>query len=222
MREYQHPYRSWLPEVWAATRSRRYAAGGGLALASGAAATLISGDATWVLMGVCIVLFTVWLLAYWTALGAWHIRRITRAWDSPGELNRVRARRPHAGARDPEFAHDEFAVTVEETGHLFLWRFTPMLSREPGPEEAIIAPGRPTYAAQVIEEREFDPTDASRAAEQLADAQEDAAGLEREAAQRAVDQDRLAAGVRELAAERVTTAEALQHITGQRDTRATD
>lgn len=218
MREYLHPYRSWLPEVWGATSARRYGAGGAAALATGGVATLATGDATWVLMGLAIVVFTIWLFAYWTALGAWHIHRVTRAWDSPGELTRVRTRRPHAGARDPEFAHDEFAVTVEDSGHLFLWRFTPMLAREGGPEDAIIVPGRPTYAAQVVAEREFDPTEASRAAEQLAQAQDDAAGREREAAQRAVDQDRVAAGIRELAAERLTTAEALQHLTGQRDT----
>ncbi|HWT91926.1 MAG TPA: hypothetical protein VN238_02945, partial [Solirubrobacteraceae bacterium] len=133
--------------------------------------------------------------------------------DTP--LERVRARRPHAGARDPELVHDEYAVTVEDTGHLRLWRFQALLVGEDARPREVLVPGRPQHSAGVVEERPFDHADAARAAEQLADLQERAAALEAEARDQARRRLAEAHEHGELAEDIATTAAALRHLTGQ-------
>jgi hypothetical protein len=152
------------------------------------------------------------VLAGW----AWTITtaslRLRRAWSRRTELGTVRARRPHAGARDPDLAHDEFAVTAEDEGHLVTWRFRPLaISARPHQHE-IEVPGRPRYAASPVADEPFDAEDAARAAEQLVVAQDRAAELEEAAAGAACDGAERALEVR-------STAAALQRATGQRSRR---
>jgi hypothetical protein len=142
--------------------------------------------------------------------------RLTRSWRRASALGPVRARRPQAGTEDPELAHDEFAVTVEDDGHLITWRFRPLAIAEGPGEHEVEVPARPRYAALAIEHRRFDIQDAARAAEQLVEAQSRAAERETGAASAAhgvLDAATLSA---ELAVEARSTAAALQRMTGQR------
>src|SRR4051794_8036523 len=102
---YAHPYRRWLPRLWALNRM------GELLLA--AIALWVLG-AAWepglVLAAMATVLVAAW--ATWVTLGGVRIIRArTAEWRGPdrSELARVRERRPHAGEADPEVAHDEYA-----------------------------------------------------------------------------------------------------------------
>ncbi|MBJ7330912.1 MAG: hypothetical protein JHC95_13505 [Solirubrobacteraceae bacterium] len=178
-------------------------------------AAAIIGSPALLILGLSGLLVTPGLVLHSIAQGAWVIRKVTRDWDQPSELTEVRRNRPHAGERDPDLPHDEFAVTVEETGHLCLWRFRPLAIGESVDADSVLAPGRPMYSADVIAEREFDAQDASVAAEQLAAAQEDAAARERDAITEVQQLAVEAARHAELSAETKSTAAALQHLTGQ-------
>ncbi len=156
------------------------------------------------------------LWAAWVTLAAIvGVRRETVEWrDDDHELGRVRSRRPHAGDADAELAHEEYAVSVDDDGRLLTWCFRPLAALdEPARDEALVC-GTPRYAGRLVDRRTFDP-DAALAAEQLADAQEDAAQRELEAidALRAaiVDAER----ARELEAETRSTGAALRGATGQ-------
>lgn len=139
------------------------------------------------------------------------IRDYTSAWDRPGELVEVRRRRPHAGERDPDLVHDEFAVTVEDEGEIWVWRFRPLAADQPADPERVLVPGRPRYDAEVVAVTEFEPADAAISAELLVKAQEDAAQRERDARD-AVLRDAERLDERE---ELRTTTAALRHLTGQ-------
>jgi hypothetical protein len=153
------------------------------------------------------LLWTLLVAARTTVRGARDVRRLGRAWDEHSELGDVRARRPHAPERDRELAHDEYAVTVEDDGRLFVWRFSPLAVTRPVPDGHVPVPGRPRYAATVVEQRDLSP-DPARAAERLADTQEHAARLEEQARARASERH-------ELQTETSSTAAALRHLTGQ-------
>jgi hypothetical protein len=145
--------------------------------------------------------------------------RLQRSWRQPSELGRVRSYRPQAGAEDPDMAHDEFAVTVEDDGRLLTWRFRPLLISEHPDEREMEIPGRPRYAASAVDDVPFDIHDTARAAEQLVVAQEQAAQREAAAAMVAHAVNGDAASRAELAAEARSTAAALQRATGQRSRR---
>jgi hypothetical protein len=209
---YQRPLRHVASAAWRTQPLlRRWTA---VAVALGGVG--IAGAATgqpllWLLAGAGGML-AAFVLAGW----AWTITsaslRLRRAWARKSELRAVRERRPHAGARDPDLAHEEFAVTAEDEGRLVTWRFRPLaISAHPGDGELEV-PGRPRYAASPIADEPFDAEDAARAAEQLVLAQDRAAELEEAAADAARD------GA-ERAIETRSTAAALQRATGQRSRR---
>ena len=128
----------------------------------------------------------------------------------------VRARRPQAGAEDPELVHDEYAVAVGDDGRLVTWRFRPLPVREHPGRDEIEIPGRPRYAASPVDDVPFDGRDTVRASDQLVLAQDRAA--EREADAVAIVRAALAAEAAhaELVAETLGTAAALRRTTGQR------
>jgi len=212
---YEHPYRHWLPRIWEIAHLRRTSIAGGAVAGACGTAWLVTGGAGWGILAVVVAMILLLVTAVWTAGAAAIVARHVRAWDRPGELERVRAGRPHAADRDPTLVHDEYAVTVEETGDLFLWRFETLRVDQPAPRGTVDVPGRPRHAASVIHEWDFDHEDTVRAAEQLADAQAHAAAQERTARDEA--ERRAAARVARRARDADTAAAAatLRHLTGQ-------
>jgi hypothetical protein len=162
----------------------------------------------------------VWVVALlWVAMLMREGWRLTRSWHRRTDLGVVRARRPQAGEEDPELAHDEFAVTVEEDGHLVVWRFRPLSVTEEPDDRELEIPGRPRYAASPVGHEQFDVQDAARAAEQLVAAQERAAARESAAAAAADHAADDAGRLADLEIETRSMAAALQRITGQRTRR---
>ncbi|HWI71601.1 MAG TPA: hypothetical protein VNT55_06580, partial [Baekduia sp.] len=110
---YQRPLRHVAAAAWRTQPMlRRWTT---VAIGLGAVGTVgaIAGQPLlWLLAGAGGMLAG-FVLAGW----AWTIAstsiRLRRVWSRRTELGTVRERRPHAGARDPEVAHDEFAVTAE-------------------------------------------------------------------------------------------------------------
>jgi hypothetical protein len=219
MAPYEHPWRHTGREVWRLSREVR----GTTWLGAGATAVGVVGVVTGtVLMELLIVVGVFALLSatsMWTYLTVVATLPLLRAWRQGSVLRDVLAKRPHAGSEDPDLVHDLFAVTVEDDGWLYTWRYRPLRwDEEPGLEDVEV-PGRPRYAAEVIDERRFDARDAARAAEQLVEAQEGAASRESLAAARvahAAEQRSLNA---DEADEARSTAAALQRSTGQRSRR---
>jgi hypothetical protein len=147
-----------------------------------AAAALVDG-APGLLVAVAALVTAVALAwtAWTTAVAVQVIRRRAADWHAdPGELGRVRARRPHAAEADPDLLHDEFAVAVEDGGALVLWRFAPLLATATAPPGTQLVRGTPCYAAAAVQRTPCAPAGTARAAERLAAAQQAAA--EREAA----------------------------------------
>lgn len=212
---YRHPYRYWMPHAWRLCAGNYTAATGGTIAGALATAGVVMDATPAVGMAAAILAATLGVLGYWMGKGALIVWRRSSGWDRPSELGRVRAQRPHASERDPEVSHDEFAVTVEESGELWIWRFRPLPIHEPEDPGEVLVPGRPEHTAVVMEHMPFDPRDAGRAAEQLAEAQSRAADLERNAARAAVRRLSAQREALELEAEAKSTAAALQHLTGQ-------
>jgi hypothetical protein len=219
MAPYEHPYRYAAVETWRCRRDLRRATALAVVLWLGGAVGVAVGEELlglivglgWTMGAVIVVL---WLVAILRA--GW---RLTRGWNQKSELATVRARRPQAGSEDPDLAHDEFAVTVEEDGRLVAWRFRPLFVAERPAAFEIEVPGRPRYAASRCDATSFDVHDTVRASEQLVMAQTEAAECEAAsagAAHEALDAEHAYA---ELAAEARTTAAALQRTTGQRSRR---
>jgi hypothetical protein len=171
------------------------------------------------LVAGCGAMLGAFVLIAWLGAMTRETLRLRRAWGRRTELGTVRAHRPQAGSEDPDVAHDQFAVTVEDDGWMITWRFRPLAVHEQPGDLEIEVPGRPRYAASAVSDSRFDARDAARAAEQLVLAQEAAAGRESAAATAAhdgiADADRRA----ELAIEARSTAAALQRTTGQRSRR---
>ena len=215
MGPYEHPYRYALRRTWRQDREPRIAAGLVVALVvTGEVGALSGADGLGALVGVALLPAIVVML--WVAAVARMVLRETREWDSPTELSEVRARRWHAGSKDPVLAHDEFAVTVEDDGHLVTWRFRPLRVSERATEDEFELPGRPRYAVSPVDEVPFATNDTARAAEQLVAAQTRAADREAAAvaAERAAVEARLVGA--ELELETRSTAAALRRATGQR------
>jgi len=219
MKPYDHPWRLSAAATWRIQPTLRLDTkiAAGLVVFGGATA-IVTGP-----FGLLVAMAGV-TLALWVAviLGLATVRNtlwLLRSWRRPSDLAAVRARRPHAGEADPELAHDEFAVSVEEDGWLVTWRFRPLAIHENPTKDEVEVPGRPCYAAQAVDDRAFDAADVSRAAEQLVAAQERAADRERAAAQTAHSVVADAARRAELLAETRSTAAALQRATGQRSRR---
>jgi hypothetical protein len=213
---YERPYRHVVAHTWRHQRELR--------LATALSVVLWIGGAVGVAAGVELLGLTAGLgamigtltAAAWIGAVLREGWRLTRSWRQRSELGTVRAHRPQAGTEDPDVAHDEFAVTVEEDGRLVTWRFRPLLVSEHPTEHEYEVPGRPRYGASPVDDVPFDVHDTARAAEQLVIAQDQAA--QREAAAADGAHSRIA-GVRapaELAAEARSTAAALQRATGQR------
>lgn len=216
---YERPYARWLPVAYRANNVPQAATASGvmvaasivtaIALRSGAPGSLL------VLTALVVALSVIWT-AWVTVVGAQVIRRRITDWTPVDSgLARVRARRAHAGAADREVVHDEFAVAVDDAGHLVTWRFRPLPANEIAPQSAIVLPGAPTYVASEAGRVPFDPTDAGLAAEQLSEAQERAATLEADAAADARAALGEAERRHELRRETESTAEALRRHTGQ-------
>jgi hypothetical protein len=209
---YDHPYRL---EAWLTWRTQPTLRGqaklAGVLVVGGAIGAIALSPLLLltVAVGALLAAFSGTLLA---ALTFASVRRTKRAWRQKSELGTVRERRPHAGARDPELAHDEFAVSAEDDGRLVTWRFRPLALSKDAHDGEVEVPGRPRYAASPVADEPFDAEDAARAAEQLVLAQDRAAELEEAAADAARD------GA-ERAIETRSTAAALQRATGQRSRR---
>jgi hypothetical protein len=93
-----------------------------------------------------------------------------------------------------------------------------LASEQPGAGEAEV-PGRPRYAASPVAETPFDVEDTVTAAEQLVDAQTQAAEREAASAVSAKTTFDADAALADFAVEARTTAVALQRTTGQRSRR---
>jgi hypothetical protein len=214
---YAHPYRRWLPVFLRGYGVHRVVV---LAVALAVAGGIVRAttDFGGGLLAVGIATLVVALVyAAWAAVnGARIVRERTGEWrGGGGELARARARRPHAVVADPAVAHDEYAVVVDDDGQLRTFAYTPLAAYEPAAADAVLIRGIPRYEAIEHTVDRYDPVDAARAAEQLAELQEHAARLEAAAIDRALaDLARDDAG-RELLAETRSTGEALRDITGQ-------
>jgi hypothetical protein len=211
---YLHPYREFVPRIWSDAHMQRVGLVGGVSAVGGSLATAATGSVGWVMLGLIPAFVALMIFLRVTAEAALVVWRFSRPWDERSELGTVRLRRPHAAEADGSVLHDEFAVTVEDTGHLYVWRYTPLAVMDDAPAGEVVVPGRPRYAAAVVEQRPLDP-DPAPAAEQLAEMQALAAQYE----VRASDDARAAAldagRRRELQAETSSTAAALKHLTGQ-------
>jgi hypothetical protein len=220
MAPYRHPWRACGREVWRDNRGLR--AGtvvGGASTAIGVAGLALGPQlwGVWAVLGVLILGYMAFLWA-WVTAGA--TLPLLRAWRQRSVLRDVLEKRPHAGSEDPDLVHDLFAVTVEDDGWLYTWRYRPLAWDEQPGLERVEVPGRPRYEAEVILERRFDARDAARAAEQLVEAQEGAARREALAAAQAAHVVERAALSEHDAEEARTTAAALQRSTGQRSRRS--
>jgi hypothetical protein len=215
-RPYQRPFRHSAGVAWRAlplVRKEAYLAavlvvGGGIGAVAFEPLLLLT-----LAVGVLLALMAGGTLAWFTVSdGLAQIRRARQK----SELRSVLQARPHAGAQDPEVAHDLFAVTAEDDGWLYTWRFRALrVFEQPGDDEVEV-PGKPRYAAEVVTESRFAAHDAAQAAEQLLHAQDGAAAREAAAAATAYDGLTDASARAELAIEARTTAAALQRATGQR------
>jgi hypothetical protein len=212
---YRHPYRLAAAEAWRSTpalRGQAKLAGALVVTGTAGALTLEPLLVMLVAVGLLLGLFDLLALGTWTLSGA--LQRL-RHWRQKSELRAVREHRPHAGDADAELAHHEFAVSAEDDGWLLTWRFRPLRIDEVLDEDEIEVPGRPCYAAKVVEDRPFDAADAAVAAGQLFAAQERAAAMELDAiaAGHHGITDESARAEREIEAR--TTAAALRRATGQ-------
>jgi hypothetical protein len=220
MAPYRHPWRSCAQTVWSDSRGLRagVALGGGCTVAG--VVGVVTGPQLWGLLavvGVLVLGYMAFLLAWLTAAAA---LPLVRAWRQGSMLRDVLEKRPHAGSEDPDLAHDLFAVSVQDDGWLYTWRYRPLAwDEQPGLEDVEV-PGRPRYAAEVVDERRFDARDAAIAAEQLVAAQDGAAKREAwAAAEAAAIAERADLDADELEEAR-STAAALQRSTGQRSRRS--
>jgi hypothetical protein len=219
MAGYERPYRRWLPVAWEYEHVPRAVAIGGLLSLAGLIADRVDPPHTTLLLsglaiGVGVLLWAAWV----TVSAAFIVGGRIRDWEeSEHELAAVRRRRPHAAEIDHELAHSEYAVSVDEAGQLVTWRFKPLAANETAPGHALLITGRPRYAAVAVDEEPYDPVDAARAAEQLAEAQQRAARLEVAAVERARQGLEEAETAAVLEQESRSTAAALRGITGQSD-----
>jgi hypothetical protein len=213
---YAQPYRRWVPVVmrgygahWVALVAVLLLVLGVVVQASGGAGGLLVVGAAAMVSAACYALWT-------AATGVRMVRANTEEWRrTGGELARVRRRRPHAAEADPDVVHTEYAVAVSHDGGLVTFAYHPLASYEEAGRGADLIPGVPRYEAFEHSIVEFDPVDAGRAAEQLAEAQDHAARLEAAAIERARADLAMDDEARELAAEARSTGEALREITGQ-------
>lgn len=216
---YEHPYRRSIPRAWSKTHAARTGIGGLVAAAASVLATLFSGEVGWLGPGLAVMCAaSAWSL-WGTTSAALQIRSRTLGWDQGGTLRSVREQRPHAVDADPDLAHDEFAVTVEETGEFWVWRYRALHVDELPTGDEVLVPGRPQWAAKVVDGVSFSGADAASAAGQLAEAQQRAAALETHARTRAHALVDASAHAHEIEAETASTAAALRHLTGQRGRR---
>jgi hypothetical protein len=214
---YAHPYRRWLPIVLRGYGVQRVAAlAVALAVVGGIVkATTEFGDGLLVL-GFSALVVALGYALWATLKGVRIVRDHTEEWRGRGgDLARARARRPHAGDADPEAAHDEYAVAVSDDGRLVTFAYTPLAAHEEAAPETVLIRGIPRYAAVEHSVARYDPVDAARAAEQLAEAQEHAARLEAAAIERTLQDLAHDDQARELLAETRSTGAALRDITGQ-------
>ena len=219
MAGYERPYRRWIPVAWEYEKAPRTVAIAAAACVAAAVADQIDGpDPVWVASTLVLAAGVLVWLAWITFNAALIVGSRIRDWEeSEHELADVRRRRPHAADEDPQLAHDQYAVAVGENADLVTWRFTPLPADVNPPAGAVLITGKPRYAATALLDRPYDPVDAARAAEQLADAQQEAAAREQAAialAARGIEDARTA---RELEAEARGTGAALRRITGQAD-----
>lgn len=220
MAPYRHPVRHVGREVWGLSREVRFvtAIGGGATVAG--LVGVATGAVLLELLAVVGVFALLCAASMWGWLTAVEVLKLVRGWRQRSELRDVLERRPHAGSADPDLVHDLFAVTVQDDGWLYTWRYRPLAwDQEPGLEQVEV-PGRPRYEAEVILERRFDARDAARAAEQLVEAQEGAAQREALAAAQAAHAVEHAELDEHELEEARTTAAALQRSTGQRSRRS--
>jgi hypothetical protein len=220
MAPYRHPARYCGREVWRHVREVRYGVVlGGVSTVAGGVG-FVAGSILLGLLLVVGVLVLLYMGGAWAYLTARETIKLLRAWRQRSVLRDVLEKRPHAGSEDPDLVHDLFAVTVEDDGWLYTWRYRPLAWDEHPGLEQVEVPGRPRYEAEVILERRFDARDAARAAEQLVEAQEGAARREALAAAQAAHVVERAALSEHDAEEARTTAAALQRSTGQRSRRS--
>jgi hypothetical protein len=220
MAPYRQPARHVAAVVWRRTFAVRALMAVGVLCTVAGAAGVVAGEPLLELLLVVGLLTLISMGFSWGYVTAAETLPLLRAWRQRSVLRDVLEKRPHAGSEDPDLVHDLFAVTVEDDGWLYTWRYRPLAWDEQPGLEQVEVPGRPRYAAEVILERRFDARDAARAAEQLVEAQEHAA--EREAlAAAAVAHVVEQAELNEHEAEEArTTAAALQRSTGQRSRRS--
>jgi hypothetical protein len=212
---YGHPYRHCLGAVWrAAPQLRRttYLCG---AMAAGMALGVLVDEPALTAVGAFVGAVALILLLRWIVEIARQAWRMTRSWSRRSELRTVREQRQQAGSEDPDLAHDQYAVTVQDDGDLVTWRFRPLRIGEAPRREEVEVAGRPCYAASPVELEPFDVHDTARAAEQLVAAQEAAAAREAQAAAEAVEDAEAARDRAELANEAPSTAAALRGSTGE-------
>jgi hypothetical protein len=213
---YRHPFRHSAGVTWRALPSLRnqallagvLVAGGGIGAVAVSPLLLLTAA-----VGVLLAVIVALTLA-WSTIGD-GLALVRRA-RQKSELRSVLEARPHAGTQDPDVVHDLFAVTAEDDGWLYTWRFRPLDFYETPDDDEVEVPGRPRHAAQVVTEARFDAHDAARAAEQLILAQDAAAAREAAAAGAAYGGIEDADERADLAIEARTTAAALQRATGQR------
>ncbi|WP_445148402.1 hypothetical protein [Baekduia sp. Peel2402] len=213
---YQHPFRESAGAIWHAQPTLRHqAALSGVLIVGGWIGALALSSILFltVAAGAMLGLFVLLVLGWWSLRDGLALIRRAR---QKSELRSVLEARPHAGEQDADFAHELFAVSAEDDGWLYTWRFRPLRLREQPDDDEVEVPGRPRYAAEVVTEARFDVHDAARAAEQLVLAQDAAATREAAAAATAFDGVHDAATRAELAQEARSTAAALQRATGQR------
>ena len=158
----------------------------------------------------------------WAYLTAEGTLPLLRAWRQRSELRDVLEQRPHAGSEDPDLVHDLFAVTVEDDGWLYTWRYRPLrvgrgagagAGRGPGPA-ALRGRGDPRARASTRATRRGPPSSSSR--RRRARPRREALA----AAQAAHVVERADAATSTSAEEARTTAAALQRSTGQRSRRS--
>jgi hypothetical protein len=163
-----------------------------------------------------VVMALLWLV-YVSVSAARAIRERTASWRAVdrSELARVRAQRPHAQEGDGLYAATEYAVAVGTDGDLVTWAFTPLRSDERPARGHVLITGTPRYSANPVDWTAYDASDTARAAEQLVDAQTQAASWETEASLDAAKVRARMEAATELAIESGSTGEALRRITGQ-------
>ncbi len=214
---YRRPYRHAVPYAWRMQGVRpRVAAASAFAVATGVA-TALTDEVAYAVLGLVVLAFVLAAVGLWVGVATVYVRRLVRQWDRPSELRTVRERRPHAGDADPALLHDEFAVLVHDAGRLQLWRFRPLGFGRRARRGERLVPGIPQHSALLVDERTFDGSDVAVAAEQLADAQREAAEREAQAREAAHTRELDAAHAADLAVEHRSTAAALRHLTGQGD-----